>query len=217
MVGRSDFTDGSELSKRTEACRRGHCEGLQTQAKLPPSEPSQAAKVVALEASPVLGGRIFCWVGGDIAYEHVSSWLRSELRAIGQRQLTKNGVKRGYSDRRKDVTSDRKEWWLHWPNACGRGPDRSFGTPANVVADRRVAGGKRCLRLSLAWRSSGELWGFVPLDRGEPRRLSNIKAHSAAWHPTKGHCIRRGNRSLSHLSRRNPPKRYACLPSVRVP
>jgi dipeptidyl aminopeptidase/acylaminoacyl peptidase len=190
MVGRSDFTDGSEpFQTNGGLAAAATAEGLQTQAKLPtPVEPSQAAKVSHWKRALYSAVGFLAALVVISAYEHVSSWFTfGTPQLLGQRQLTNNGrEKRGLlTDGRTVYFGQEQNGWFALAEmpAVG-GPIRVlWNPPANVLPIDVSPDGKQLLASSsLGVEIERELW-VVPLDRGEPRRLSNIKAHSAAWAP----------------------------------
>jgi WD40 repeat protein len=123
-----------------------------------------------------------------VAYQYANS--RFSLRSpqlIGQQKLTDNFLeKRGLlTDGRSLYFAQEQDGWFALAvMPVDGGQIRILWSPkANIWPLDISPDGRKILALtSVAVERDRELW-VVPLDRGEPHRLSNIMAHSAAWAP----------------------------------
>lgn len=105
----------------------------------------------------------------------------------GQQQLTANGQeKNGVLTDGKNVYFGQEQdgWYALAKMPVDGGPIRVLWSPhASVLPEDLSPDGRRVLALTrVGQEGERELW-VVPLDKGEPHRLSNITAHSAVWAP----------------------------------
>jgi Tol biopolymer transport system component len=106
---------------------------------------------------------------------------------ILQQQLTSNSQeKQGLLADGKTLYFGQEQdgWFALTAMPVDGGPIRVLWSPqANVLPVDISPDGRKLLALvSVGAERDGELW-IVPLDSGEPRRLSNFVAHSATWAP----------------------------------
>ena len=122
------------------------------------------------------------------AYRPVNSLMSFRApELIGQRQLTANGLeKSGLLTNRRTIYFGQEQngWFALAEMPVDGGPVHVLWNPqANVRPIDVSPDGKELLALcGKGVAEERELW-IVPLGSGEPRRLPNIAAHSAAWAP----------------------------------
>jgi dipeptidyl aminopeptidase/acylaminoacyl peptidase len=122
------------------------------------------------------------------AYRHVNSWFTfGAPQLTAQRQLTANGrEKKGLLTDGKTAYFGQEQngWYALAEMPVDGGPIRVLWNPqANVLPIDISPDGKQLLALcGKGVEEERELW-IAPLGAGEPRRLLDITAHSAAWAP----------------------------------
>ena len=121
-------------------------------------------------------------------YSHANSWFTVRTPPLlGQRQLTANGrEKKGLlTDGRTVYFGQEQNGWFALAEMPLDGGEIRvlWNPPENVLPIDVSPDGKELLALcGKGVEDERELW-IVPLGAGEPRRLPNVTAHSAAWGP----------------------------------
>lgn len=164
-------------------------QGTATQVTVPTSvEHSRATKISHWKPAMYSAAGFLTALAMISTFGHVASRFKNGTpELLGQKQLTANGreKKRLVAHGRTVYFGQEQNGWFALAEmpVDGGAIRVLWDPPANVFPIDVSPDGKELLASSsLGVERECELW-IVPLDRGEPRRLAIIKAHSAAWAP----------------------------------